>query len=222
MTRVMVVAPHPDDETLGCGGTLLKHIAQGDCVSWVTVTQMSKECGYSQKTITAREQEIDRVRNAFGFDHHYQLTFPATRLEEAGQSSLIKAAQGVITEFKPEHLFLPFPGDIHSEHQFTFNAFSSLTKSFRNKEIRKIYCYETLSETEFGINPLNPAFSPNVFVDISDFVSKKIEIMKMYPSEIEEFPFPRSERNIRALANLRGATIGVEAAESFMLLREIR
>ena len=134
---------------------------------------------------------------------------------------LIKKISHVINNVKPNIIYLPFRGDVHSDHKYLFEAAYSCTKSFRFPFIKKIYMMETLSETEFSLTLPSEYFAPNVFVNISNFINKKIEIMKIYESEIGLHPFPRSEANIEALAMYRGSIAGFKYAESFMLLREI-
>jgi LmbE family N-acetylglucosaminyl deacetylase len=137
-------------------------------------------------------------------------------------SSLIEKISSVINKVKPHIIYLPFKGDIHSDHKHVFNAAYSCTKSFRYPFIKIIYMMETLSETEFSLSTKDESFIPNVFVDISDYMDKKIEAMEIYEGEMGSHPFPRSERNIKALATHRGATVGCEYAESFMLIKEVK
>jgi LmbE family N-acetylglucosaminyl deacetylase len=134
---------------------------------------------------------------------------------------LITKISSVVNKVKPNIIYLPFKGDVHSDHKYIFNAAYSCTKSFRYPFIKKIYMMETLSETEFSLSIKEDSFVPNVFVDISEYIDKKIEVMKIYESEIGEHPFPRSERGIRALATYRGGTSNCDYAESFVLLKEI-
>lgn len=221
MNKVLVVAVHPDDETLGCGGTLLKHKDNGDEIHWLIITEAKVEDGFSQDSIDIRTQEIKEVEIAYDFDSVINLKLPTMRVDELTMSELIMQISKVIKAIQPSIVFLPFKGDVHSDHRKIFEASFACTKSFRYPFIKKIYMMETLSETEFAPSTKEDSFVPNVFVDISQFFEKKIEIMKLFKSEIDEHPFPRSERNLRALATLRGATCGSEYAESFMLLKEI-
>jgi len=117
---------------------------------------------------------------------------------------------------------LPFKSDVHSDHRKIFEAAYSCTKSFRYPFIKKIYMMEVLSETEFALSTKDDSFVPNVFVNISDYIDKKVEAMNVYKSEIDSHPFPRSEENIRALATYRGATSCCNYAESFMLIKEVK
>lgn len=218
MNKILVIAVHPDDETLGSGGTLLKHKANGDEVHWLICTQTDIKNDF----YNIREQEIQKVHNLYNFDTITNLQLKTMQVDEYSMSELIGKISKVMNEVNPNIIYLPFKGDVHSDHRKIFEASYSCTKSFRYPFIKKIYMMETLSETEFAPSTKEDSFIPNIFVDISDFMDKKIEIMKVYESEIAEHPFPRSERNLRALATLRGATAGCAYAESFMLLKEIK
>ncbi|WP_103588466.1 PIG-L deacetylase family protein [Campylobacter concisus] len=215
---VLVVAVHPDDETLGCGGTLLKHKTSGDEVHWLICTTIDKTNSYYK----TREDELKRVADAYKFNSVNNLRLKTMQVDEYGMSSLIDKISNVINTIKPNIIYLPFKGDVHSDHRKIFEASYSCTKAFRYPFIKKIYMMETLSETEFAPSTKEDSFIPNTFVDVSAYFEKKIEIMKIFKSEISMHPFPRSERNLKSLATLRGATAGCEYAESFVLLKEIQ
>jgi LmbE family N-acetylglucosaminyl deacetylase len=221
MSNVLVVAPHPDDETLGCGGTLLKHVQRGDKIHWLIFTSISEDNGYSPVQVDKRNCEITAVAQAYGFASVQQLHLPTTRLDTLPLGDMIAQAGQIMTQIRPEILYLPFPGDVHSDHRIVCEVMMACTKQFRYPWIRRILAYETLSETDFGINPVNDHFHPNVFIDISEFLGRKVEIMNMYHGEFKEFPFPRSEEAVRALAQVRGAASNRRACESFVLLKEI-
>lgn len=215
---VLVIAVHPDDETLGCGGTLLKHKASGDEVHWLICTTIDRTNSYYK----TREDELKRVADAYEFNSVNNLRLKTMQVDEYGMSGLIDKISNVINTIKPNIMYLPFKGDVHSDHRKIFEASYSCTKSFRYPFIKKIYMMEILSETEFAPSTKEDSFIPNTFVDISAYFEKKIEIMKNFKSEISMHPFPRSERNLKSLATLRGATAGCEYAESFVLLKEIQ
>lgn len=221
MKKVLVVAPHPDDETIGCGGTLLRHKDVGDEIHWLIITHILEEKGFSESKIKTRNKEIENVKTMYPFETIHHLKFPTAELETIKIGTLIQTISGVIHKLRPEIIYVPYPGDVHTDHEIVFNATIACTKSFRYPFVKKVLAYETLSETDFGINPDHNGFRPNLFVDISKYLDKKIEIMKMFESEIGDFPFPRSEKAIRSLAAVRGAACGAQAAESFMILREI-
>lgn len=219
--KILVIAPHPDDETLGCGGTLLKYKARGAEVSWVIVTNIAQVRGWEAKRVEERQKEIDKVSKLYGFDSVFKLDFPTTELDATPINRIITALSKVILKIKPNIVYLPNKNDIHTDHQVTFTAGMSCTKNFRVPFINKILMYECLSETEFAPALEESAFVPNIFVDISNLIARKIEIMKVYGSEIKEHPWPRSIENIKALATFRGAACSFRYAESFMLLKEI-
>ena len=220
MNRILVVGPHPDDETLGCGGTLLRHAAEGDEIHWLIMTTITREAGFSGERIQSRGGEIEWVSEAYGFSTTHQAPFVTARLDTYPKSDLVAEVSQCIANVEPDTIYLPYRNDVHSDHAAVFDAVASCTKSFRYPYIRRVRAYETLSETEFSIRKDDSGFQPNLWVNISDFLDRKIEIMRFYEGDMGEFPFPRSELNIRALATLRGATAGVEAAEGFMNLIE--
>ncbi|AHF01588.1 GlcNAc-PI de-N-acetylase [Thiomicrospira aerophila AL3] len=220
--KALVVALHPDDETLGCGGTLLKHKAKGDEIHWMICTEVKEEDGFSFERVQSRNAEIEAVANLYPFDGVHRLGFSTMKVDQYSVSELVNKVSAVINQVQPMVLYLPFKSDVHSDHRVMFEAVYSCTKSFRYPFIKKIYMMETLSETDFALSTKEDSFVPNVFVDITDFFAKKLEIMQVYKSEIGAHPFPRSLRNLEALATLRGATAGCEYAESFMLLKEIQ
>lgn len=216
--KVLIIAVHPDDETLGCGGTLLKHKTNGDEIHWLICTDIDKSHHYYE----TRQEEIKKVSELYRFDGVYNIQLKTMQVDEYSMSELIGKISNIMNEVQPDTLYLPFKGDVHSDHRKIFEAAFSCTKSFRYPFINKIYMIETLSETEFAPSTKEDSFIPNVFVDIGEVIDKKIEIMKIFKSELAEHPFPRSIKNIKALATYRGATAGCEYAESFMLLKEIR
>jgi len=218
--KILVIAPHPDDETLGCGGTLLNHISNGDSVFWLMVTNIKEEYGYSEKQVSIRQEEIDSVSLAYGFEKYYNLDIPTTKLDQIPFSDLIADISRVIKKVCPEIIYLPSGNDVHTDHQIVSKATFSCTKNFRYPFIKKILMYETLSETEFAPPLLGNAFQPNLFVDVTEFFENKSKIMQLYSSEVMQTPLPRSVESIEALAKYRGSRIGVRYAEAYMLLFE--
>lgn len=218
MKKIIIVTPHPDDETLGCGGTLLKYKKQNYQLYWLIMTKMGDT--FSAESKKQRQKEIDDVAGRYQFDEVFQLDFSASELDKLPMGDLVKNISKVFTKVQPHIVFVPYPGDIHSDHKAVFDATMACTKWFRYPSVEKVLVYETLSETDFLINPDSNGFKPNLYVNISGFLDKKVEIMSIFSSEISDFPFPRSEKAIRSLAYLRGAASGFEEAEAFMLLKE--
>ena len=217
--KILVLAPHPDDETLGCGGSLLRHKYEGDELYWCIITNISKELGWSEESIKTREKEIKAIEKKYSFSKVFNFKIPTTKVDTVPISDLIQKITDVCNETKPDIVFLPFAGDVHTDHQLISKASQSTLKWFRQPSIKKVLMYETLSETENNFIETN-SFKPNVFVDISKYLDEKIEAMKIYESEMGDFPFPRSEKNIKALATLRGSQGGFAAAEAFELAFE--
>jgi LmbE family N-acetylglucosaminyl deacetylase len=217
--KVLVVAPHPDDEVLGVGGTILKYKSQGVSVAWLIATDLKDDYGWSQDKISEREAEINQVTRFFDFDKVYKLGFPTTKLDALPFGDVVQKISEVVSLFRPDEIFVPHLGDIHSDHKIIHNAVLSCTKWFRYPYIKRVLAYETISETEFGLDASH-SFVPNVFVDISEFLDLKVKAMEIYSSEVSSFPFPRSRVSIEALARYRGSSSGFLAAEAFLLLRE--
>ena len=160
------------------------------------------------------------VANKYGFVETIKLDFPTIKLDTIAMSDLISSISNVILQIKPDILFLPNFHDVHSDHSIVFYATYASTKNFRYPFIERILMYETLSETEFSPALSENAFIPNVFIDISEYLDKKIEIIKIFDSEVMEDNLPRSIRAIKHLGGFRGSRIGVDFAEAFMLLFE--
>ena len=217
--KTIVIAPHPDDEVLGVGGTLLRRKSEGAKVAWLVVTGISVESGWSEEKVKARANEIKRVTEFFDFDEVFTLNFPTTQLDRIPMSDLVAGISAAFKSFAPEEVFVPHPSDVHTDHRMVFNAAASCTKWFRYPSVKRVLSYETLSETDFGLGS-DQGFRPNVFVDIEPFLDDKLRAMDIYESELGVFPFPRSHEAIRALAAMRGAASGFKAAEAFELLRE--
>src|SRR5688572_26416578 len=147
--HILAVAPHPDDETLGCGGTLLRHVALGDRVYWLIVTDLTTEHGYPAAVAKRRASEISSVAAAYGFAGVYNLSLPPTRLDAMPRADLVAAIGRVVKEVAPRTVYLPFRGDVHTDHRVVFDASAACTKWFRYPSIRRVLCYEVLSETDF-------------------------------------------------------------------------
>lgn len=221
MTKILIVAPHADDESLGCGGTILRHISEGDEVHWLLVTGMSESSGFSEKQIKTRQKEITKVHARYGFTDRHELNLPPAALETLAKGEIVSAVSNIIKKVKPEVVYTVYRNDAHSDHEIVFDAVMSSTKSFRYPFVKRVLVYETISETDFGMKPEDGGFRPNVFNNISPYLEEKLDILDIFESEMGEFPFPRSRKALSALAQLRGAQSNCQAAEAFMLIKEI-
>lgn len=215
--NVLVVAPHPDDEVLGCGGSIAKHTHDGDSVSLCIATEAYTP-DWSEEYIQTKEVEIGTVTDLLGIDDVYTLGFQTAKCDESAQKQLNDTFREVVAEVDPDRVYLPHPSDLHHDHGKIFEAGLVATRP-HTESVSCVYAYETVSETEWGYDA--PEFSADVYVDISGYLEKKVEAMETYETEVRTFPHPRSPRAIRALAEKRGSEIAREAAEAFTLIRSI-
>lgn len=223
MSNILVVSPHPDDETLGVGGTIAKAVNDGHKVYWMIITGMTKEGGFSEEQIKKREEEIQAIAEYYPFFGMFKLNFPAASLNYNVLTEIISKASAIVREIKPADIYLPCPFDVHSDHFFVYEAMKATSKWFRFPYVKRVVCYETISETNFSLGMDGKGrFVPNIYEDITKYLDCKTKAMKIYASEVDAHPFPRSEKAIEALATLRGSECGCKYAEAFMLLKEIR
>jgi len=210
--RILIIAPHPDDEVLGCGGTIKKYTNSGNNVYLCVVT-----CAYipdwTEEFIENRKKEIKQANEILGI-----LDLPTVKLDTIPQKKLNDLIAQKIDEIKPEILYIPFGEDINKDHQLVFNASMLAVRSRIGHLIKKVLCYEVLSETEWGSVP----FVPNLYVDILDVLENKLKAMSCYESELKDYPHPRSLEAIKVLAQKRGIESGLKLAEAFQIIKEIK
>ena len=217
--NIVIISPHPDDETLGAGGAILKWMDEGHKVFWINVTSMKNPQKFSADSVQKRRIQIQKIEEFYSCEKAYHLDFPSTELEMIESSEAIDMFAKIFGEIKPEMVVLPDFNDAHSDHKRVFDWCLACTKVFRFPYVKKIMTMEIVSETDFG-RPESP-FLPNYFVNITNYIDKKIEAMKIYDTEISDAPFPRSEEHITSLATVRGVAAGVRFAESFRLIKWI-
>lgn len=218
--NVLVIATHPDDEVLGCGGVIARHADQNDDVHVLVITRGIPEL-FPPEQIEATRREMRNALNILGVSGVTFLDFPAPKLDLVAGNDLADAIGKTIRQFSPLVVYVPHRGDIHGDHQATYWATLVATRPINGCPVQRLLCYETLSETEWGAPSGDQAFIPTVFVDISESLPRKLQAMQCYQSQLKHPPHPRSLRSIEALAHLRGGTVSLEAAEAFMLVREI-
>lgn len=220
--RILVVAAHPDDETLGCGGTILKHRSAGDAVAWMVVTQ-AHEPQWPKATQERKSREIEAAAAAYGIDQVFRLGLPTIRLDAIPLDDIVSAMRDGFQRVQPDTVYMVHPGDVHTDHRAVFRAAWTLMRTFRSMTNgpRRVLLYETLSSTD-GAAPLPGArFVPNAFSDITPWIDKKLDVAALFETEMQPDPLPRSPSAIRALARYRGATVGVAYAEAFTVLRDL-
>lgn len=222
--NVLVVAPHCDDEILGCGGTMAKHIAKGNSAYVAIVTNGNlgaPEIFPEEGTQQVRSEALS-AHELLGVKETFFLDFPAPRLDSIPSYKLSMELNKLITRLDITTLYIPHRGDIHKDHRITYEASLVAARPINGCSVKTIYAYETLSETEWAPPFGDDAFIPTVFEDIGDHLKKKLEAFECYKTQIKKFPHSRSLKGIEVMSNFRGATVGVESAEAFMLVREIK
>lgn len=218
MEKIMVISPHPDDETLGAGGSLLKLRDAGSQIYWLNITDV-KPGGYNDSFILNRKIQIKKNNAYFGFDGFINLRFQPATLNDSIKGELIGEIGVAFDRIRPDCIILPDYSDAHTDHKYVFEAAYACSKIFRRSYIKRILTMEIPSETNYGM-PYN-AFTPNLYIDITDFLDKKLDAMRIYDTEMGTWPFPRSEKAIEAQALVRGAEAGVMYAEAFRVIKEI-
>lgn len=221
--KVLIIAPHCDDEVLGCGGSIAKYGAQKVEVHVAIMTNGhlgAPELFSAEGTQKVRSEAVAAHKLLGVKDTHF-LDFPAPRLDTVPGYQLALKLTKLIEQLQPGTLYIPHRGDIHKDHHHTFEAALVAARPINDNPVKRIYAYETLSETEWAAPYSNEAFIPTRFVDISGYLEKKIEAFQCFTTQIKQPPHPRSIQNIRNLAQLRGATVGLLAAEAFIVIREI-
>ncbi len=225
--KVLVVAPHRDDEVLGVGGTIAKLVAEQHEVVVGIMTGHGSGGPHplypDRQTWESLEQEVERAHAVLGVRETIRADIPTVLIPEEPRWQVNRIAEQMIQDTKPDLLFIPFLFDMHHDHRELARAFSVAWRpsSADGRRIRKILAYETVSETHWGFPGLEPAFSPNVWVDISDFLSRKLESLRCFESQMQLYPAARSLQAVEALARFRGIQVGVEAAEGFVLVRDV-
>lgn len=212
--RVLVIATHGDDEILGCGGTIIKHKNNKDEVHICYITSPTYP-KWSFEYIKNRDIEIKAVSKLLNIDNIFKFDFGPTKLDK-NKPELNDRLTSLIRNIKPDIVYIPFYGDLHMDHKVTYESCMVALRPLKHKT-KKILMYEVLSETEWG----KESFNPNVYVDITRHMMKKIQCIKCYDSELKNFPHPRSISGIVSLARKRGAEVNIPCAESFQLVREI-
>ena len=216
-TKLLIIAPHPDDEVLGCAGTILRFISQG-CVAHLCIVTKAYTPDWSKEFLEKRPKEIKKANKILGIKNTYFLDFPTAKLDTVPQKDLIKRIAGIVNRVKPDILFFPHKGDLNRDHRLTFESTLVAVRPL-DSAVKRILSYETLSETGYG--QVIKSFVPNIYIDITQSFRKKVEAMKAYGSELRQYPHPRSIEGIELLARKRGCEIGIQFAEAFILVREI-
>lgn len=224
---ILVVAAHPDDEVLGCGGTIARLAAEGHAVSILILANgLTSRADFDPaQAATALATHHDRARRAgalLGAREVALAGFPDQRLDTVPLLDLTQTIERAITRVRPDTVFTQHGGDLNYDHVLTFRATLTATRPVPGCPVRRVYAYEVGSSSEWSFQQFAPPFHPQVFFDIAAQLEAKVAALALYESETREFPHPRSPEAIRAAALRWGSVAGVRAAEAFQLVREVR
>ncbi|MBA3433593.1 MAG: PIG-L family deacetylase [Actinobacteria bacterium] len=218
MTRVLVIAAHPDDEVLGMGGTIAGHTGRGDDVRVLVVTDGSSTQYPDDADIRARkEQEALRAAKELGVDDYVHLDLPDMRLDTLEHIEVNKVVEEHVRDLGPEVVYTVQP-DVNQDHRVLFDSVAVATRPTPGQPVRRLLTYAPTSSTEWTPAAVN-WFVPNWYVDVTDTLERKVAAFAHYETEHREYPHPRSERAIRAAAEFHGTSCGFEYAEPFVLVR---
>jgi LmbE family N-acetylglucosaminyl deacetylase len=217
---VLVIAAHPDDEILGAGGTLRRHVLDGEAVHAVIVSEGAAS-RYDEEVARALEKSIWRAAQEIGFASVRSEGLPDQRLDVTPLIEITQRLEAIVDELRPTVVYTHFPGDVNCDHGVVSRATWTACRPYVCPQLQRFAVFETPSSTEWGWPTPESAFTPNSFVDISVGLDAKLRAMTCYETELRDYPHPRSERALRERAAYWGSIVGRTAAEPFQILREL-
>lgn len=226
MNRVLVIASHPDDEILGVGATIARHVANGDIAECVilgegqTSRYQSREQAGTE-IVTQLHNDTLLAAKEIGYQNVYFANLPDNRFDQMDLLDIIKIVEERIDIFKPNIIYTHYEGDLNIDHQQTFRAVLTAARPVNQYCVKEIYVYETLSSTEWNFSREIQGFKPNVFIDVENYFIHKVNAMKRYETELCEFPHPRSIRAMEIQAQRWGSVVGKNYVEAFELIRKV-
>ena len=222
---VLVIAAHPDDEILGCGGTLARHAAEGDTVHVLIVAEGAtsrdarRNPEHREPELIALQAAASRAASTVGAEEPRMLGLPDNRLDSLPLLEIVKPVEAIVEAVKPEIVYTHHGGDLNVDHRIVHQATVTACRPVPGSPVRAIYAFETVSSTEW--QTAGESFRPQRWVDIEPFLDCKLRALDAYEAEMRPFPHARSHEAVEALARVRGATVGLSAAECFVVVREV-
>jgi LmbE family N-acetylglucosaminyl deacetylase len=223
---ILVVAAHPDDEVLGCGGTIAGLSAREDI--WIGILGEAPSSRYAARELApaiANEESRAQAQAAgriLGASEVVFASLPDNRFDSVPLVDMAKTIEGWVERFRPDTVYTHAPGDLNMDHTLTFRSVLIATRPMPGSQVRQVFAFEVPSSTEWAFQSLSPAFRPNTFVDITDTIDAKLRALEAYKTEVRPFPHPRSPEALQAIAQRWGSTVGVQYAEAFQLIRSIQ
>ena len=227
MQKVLVIAAHPDDEVLGCGGTIARHCARGEEVQALilaegaTARDRTRNVDNHSDSIEDLRASARRAAEILGAKTPIFAGLPDNRLDSLDFLDLVKVIEGIVTELLPTTIYTHHAGDLNVDHRLVHQATLTACRPLPGTPVEAIYTFETLSSTEWSSPNANDYFLPSLFVDIDGYLETKLEALRCYASEMRPYPHARSVESVDALARYRGATMGCNAAEAFSVVRQL-
>ena len=223
--KILIIAAHPDDEILGCGGTAARLVKQGNEAyslilgEGITSRDDSRQREKREKEIAQLKKQVHQANEVIGIDEVFTHDFPDNRFDSIALLDIVKAIETIKNKIKPDIVFTHYEKDLNIDHQITYRAVLTAMRPTAEETVKEIYSFEVLSSTEWNF-PLS--FSPDVFYDITETIDMKVTAMEKYQSELREYPHPRSLKGIRLNAEQWGMKTGLKYAEAFKLVRLIK
>jgi len=223
MTKVLVVVAHPDDEVLGCGGAIAKHVSNGDQVFVIFMADgvTSRDGHTPGNELDTRKKAACNSCKILGTETPVFLDFPDNQMDTVSLLSIVKKLEDEIKSIQPNVVYTHHSGDLNIDHRLTHQAVMTVFRPIPGQSVKKIYTFEVLSSTEWNSGSFNRPFIPNYYVDITATIDTKLLALDEYREEMSDYPHSRSTEAVIALSKYRGATVGINSSEAFMLEREL-
>ena len=219
--NILVVVAHADDEAIGCGGTLVKHQQQGDTISIIYMTD-GVSSRHGDTTAASNRQKMAKQVGEYLNAKQYQFNFPDNQMDQIPILAVTQTIESVIQDTAPDIVYTHHCADLNIDHRIVHQAVMTAFRPIPGKKVPTIYNFEVNSSTEWNTPNSTNSFLPNFFIDISAQINNKVTLLEFYQEEMPPFPHTRSIESITALATVRGCSIGVNCAEAFMLMRELK
>ena len=227
LQKMLVIAAHPDDEVLGCGGTISRFANEGHDIyvailgEGITSRHDNHEQSH-QSLITTLQENCQQVAEMLGARDLFLFQLPDNRFDTIPLLDVVKIVEELIDQIHPQTIYTHHGGDLNIDHTVVHRAVITATRPMIGTPVREVYAFEVPSSTEWSFGQFRTEFRPNVFVDITDTLDLKLNSLSLYETEIKKFPHPRSKEGLKAIARRWGSTVGLEAAEAFELVRSIK